>query len=163
MKYLMTLMLCLLPAFAHAGQASDMAADPVLEKRMIGLAENLRCLVRQNESLASSHAELAEDLRREVREQMNKGMSDQQIVDYLVSRYGDFVLYDPPVKKSTLVLWFSPFVLLVLGCGMLVYQVKRRKSQIADTELSEQDAQRAAAMLNDATQLPINQPKDPKA
>ena len=163
MKYLITLLLCLLPAFAQAGQASDMAADPVLEKRMIGLAENLRCLVCQNESLASSHAELAEDLRREVREQMNKGMSDQQIVDYLVSRYGDFVLYDPPVKKSTLVLWFSPFVLLVLGCGMLVYQVKRRKSLIADTELSEQDAQRAAAMLNDATQLPINQPKDPKA
>src|SRR3989339_1963176 len=117
MKKLLILMFCLLPAFALAGEAQDMAADPVLEKRMIGLAEKLRCLVCQNESLASSHAELAEDLRREVREQMQKGMTDQEIIDYLVSRYGDFVLYDPPVKASTLVLWYGPFALLLAGAG----------------------------------------------
>ncbi|MDD2915096.1 MAG: cytochrome c-type biogenesis protein CcmH [Gallionella sp.] len=143
------LMLCLLPVFSYAGQATDMAADPVLEKRMIGLAENLRCLVCQNESLASSHSDLADDLRREVREQMQKGLSDQEIIDYLVSRYGDFVLYNPPVKKSTLVLWYGPFVLLLLGAGVLVYQLRKRKSQIADTELSDEDAKRASALLND--------------
>jgi len=136
-----------------------MAADPVLEKRMIGLAEKLRCLVCQNESLAGSRSELADDLRREVREQMQKGMSDQEIIDYLVSRYGDFVLYDPPLKKSTLVLWFGPFALLLGGTGMLFYQLRKRKSQIPETELSDEEVQRAAGLLNDAAELP-NQPKD---
>ena len=149
MRYLLILLVCLLPAFSYAGQATDMATDPVLEKRMIGLAENLRCLVCQNESLASSHADLAEDLRREVREQMQKGLSDQQIIDYLVSRYGDFVLYDPPVKKSTLVLWYGPFVLLLLGVGVLVYQLRKRKSQIVETVLSDADARRAASLLEE--------------
>lgn len=162
MKYLLILLVCLLPAFAHAGEAKDMAADPVLEKRMIGLAENLRCLVCQNESLASSHADLAEDLRREVREQMQKGLSDQEIIDYLVSRYGDFVLYDPPVKKSTLVLWYGPFALLLLGGGVLIYQLRKRKKQIPEAELSAEDAQRAAELLNETPALP-NQPKDPQA
>ena len=83
MKKLLILLLCLLPTFSYAGEAKDLAADPVLEKRMIGLAENLRCLVCQNESLASSHAELAEDLRREVREQMSQGKNDQEIIDGL--------------------------------------------------------------------------------
>ncbi|MDO8811647.1 MAG: cytochrome c-type biogenesis protein CcmH [Gallionella sp.] len=156
------LLVCLLPAFSYAGQAKDMAADPVLEKRMIGLAEDLRCLVCQNESLASSHADLAEDLRREVREQMQKGLSDQQIIDYLVSRYGDFVLYDPPVKKSTLVLWYSPFVLLLLGVGVLIYQLRKRKSLIVETELSDADARRAAALLNETQELQ-NKPKDSQA
>src|SRR5574340_622453 len=156
------LLVCLLPAFSHAGEATDMAADPVLEKRMIGLAENLRCLVCQNESLASSHAELAEDLRREVREQMQKGMSDQEIIDYLVSRYGDFVLYDPPVKSYTLILWFGPFVLLLVGGGVLVYQLRKRKSLIAETELSDEDAKRAAELLNETPELQ-NNPKAPKA
>ena len=159
MKYLTILLVCLLPAFSYAGEAKDMAADPVLEKRMIGLAENLRCLVCQNESLASSHSDLADDLRREVREQMQKGLSDKEIIDYLVSRYGDFVLYDPPVKKSTLVLWFGPFALLLLGIGVLVYQLRKRKSQIVEAVLSDTDAQRAAALLNDPPELQ-NKPKD---
>jgi len=162
MRYLLILLVCLLPAFSYAGQATDMATDPVLEKRMIGLAENLRCLVCQNESLASSHADLAEDLRREVREQMQKGLSDQQIIDYLVSRYGDFVLYDPPVKKSTLVLWYGPFVLLLLGVGVLVYQLRKRKSQIVETVLSDADARRAASLLEE-TPAPSNQSKDKQA
>jgi len=162
MKYLLILLVCLLPVFSHAGEATDMAADPVLEKRMIGLAENLRCLVCQNESLASSHSELAEDLRREVREQMQKGLSDQEIIDYLVSRYGDFVLYDPPLKKSTLILWFGPFALLLAGAGMLVYQLRKRKSRIPEAELSAEDAQRAASLL-DETAEPSNQPKDNRA
>lgn len=162
MKYLLILMFSLLPVFAHAGEAQDMAEDPVLEKRMIGLAEKLRCLVCQNESLASSHAELAEDLRREVREQMLKGMNDQEIIDYLVSRYGDFVLYDPPVKKTTLILWYGPFVLLLIAGGVLVFQLRKRKSQIVDTDLSAADAKRAAELLNESTESKQNK-KDTQA
>lgn len=162
MKYLLILMFSLLPVFSHAGEAQDMAEDPVLEKRMKVLAEKLRCLVCQNESLASSHSELAEDLRREVREQMSKGMSDQEIIDYLVSRYGDFVLYDPPVKKTTLILWYGPFVLLLIAGGILVFQLRKRKSQIVDTDLSAADAQRAAELLDEPSESNQNK-KDPKA
>jgi cytochrome c-type biogenesis protein CcmH len=151
MRYLLILLCCLLPVCSFAGEAKDLAADPVLEKRMIGLAENLRCLVCQNESLASSHADLAEDLRREVREQMKKGMSDDEIVAYLVARYGDFVLYDPPVKKATLILWFGPFALLIIGCAVLIYQMKKRMRNIVETDLSEQDAKLAAALLEETS------------
>jgi len=162
MKYLLLMLLSLLPVISHAGEAKDLAEDPVLEKRMIGLAENLRCLVCQNESLAGSRSDLANDLRREVREQMKKGLNDQEIIDYLVSRYGDFVLYDPPMKKSTLILWYGPFILLLIGGGMLVYQLRKRKSQIGEADLSAADAQRAAELLNDTPESP-NQSKDSQA
>ena len=148
MKRLLILLLCLLPVLAYANEARDMADDPVLEKRMIGLAQNLRCLVCQNESLASSHSGLAEDLRREVREQMTKGMTDQEIIDYLVSRYGDFVLFDPPVKRYTLLLWYGPFALLIIGLIGLVMQLRKRKKDIVEVQLSAEDAHRAADLLN---------------
>lgn len=148
MKRVFVLLLCLIPLFAYAGEAKDIAADPVLEKRMIGLAEKLRCLVCQNESLASSHAELAEDLRREVREQMSKGMSDQEIIDYLVARYGDFVLYEPPVKSYTLLLWFGPFALLLIGGAVLFFQLRKRRQTVPEVALSSEAQQRAAALLN---------------
>jgi cytochrome c-type biogenesis protein CcmH len=148
MKHLLILMICLLPSFSYAGEAKDLAEDPVLEKRMIGLAENLRCLVCQNESLASSRSGLAEDLRREVREQMKKGMTDQEIIDYLVSRYGDFVLFDPPMKSYTLLLWYGPFALLLIGLAGLVFQLRKRKNTLSEGQLSAEDAQRAAALLN---------------
>jgi cytochrome c-type biogenesis protein CcmH len=148
MRYLLILLFCLSPFHSYAGEAKDMAEDPVLEKRMIGLAENLRCLVCQNESLASSHSELAEDLRREVREQIQKGLTDQQIIDYLVSRYGDFVLFDPPMKSYTLLLWYGPFALLLAGLAGLAFQLRKRKSNVPEAHLSDEDAQRAAAMLN---------------
>jgi cytochrome c-type biogenesis protein CcmH len=148
MKRLFVLLLCLIPLFVYAGEAKDMAADPVLEKRMIGLAEKLRCLVCQNESLASSHAELAEDLRREVREQMSKGMSDQEIMDYLVARYGDFVLYEPPMKSYTVLLWFGPFALLLAGVGLLLGQLRKRRKSVPEVELSAEAQQRAANLLN---------------
>lgn len=162
MKYLLILLLCLLPTFSYADEAKDLAEDPVLEKRMIGLAENLRCLVCQNESLASSHSDLANDLRREVREQMRKGLSDKEIIDYLVSKYGDFVLFDPPMKKTTLILWYGPFALLLIGAGVLVYQLRKRKNQIKEADLSAADAQRAAALLNEIPESP-NQSKDSQA
>lgn len=149
MKRILTLLLCLIPVFAFAGEAKDIAEDPVLEKRMVGLAENLRCLVCQNESLASSHAELAEDLRREVREQMKKGMTDQQIIDYLVSRYGDFVLYKPPVKSYTLLLWGGPFLLFITGGAWLFFQLRKRNICMPEAELTPEAEQRAAALLNE--------------
>ncbi|OIR09473.1 cytochrome c-type biogenesis protein CcmH precursor [mine drainage metagenome] len=149
MRKLLILLFCLLPVFSYAGEAKDLAADPVLEKRMIGLAERLRCLVCQNESLASSHAELAEDLRQEVREMMLKGKSDQEIIDYLVARYGDFVLYDPPMKRYTLLLWFGPFAMLLLGAGVLVFQVRRRRRTVQETVLTPEAQQRAASLLNE--------------
>ena len=157
-KLLAVLLLGLmLPLGAHAEQSRDMAQDlaehpiknPMIEKRLINLSQKLRCLVCQNESLASSHAELAEDLRREVREMMEKGMTDKQITDYLVARYGDFVLYDPPVKDTTLLLWYGPFGLVVVGLGVLFYQLRKRRRLIRATELSPEAHQRAAALLND--------------
>jgi cytochrome c-type biogenesis protein CcmH len=149
MKNILILLFCLLPTFSYAGEAKDMAADPVLEKRMIGLAEKLRCLVCQNESLASSRADLAEDLRREVREQMAKGKDDQEILDYLVARYGDFVLYEPPVKSYTALLWFGPFALLLGGAGTLVYQLRKRRQTVQESELSPEAQQRAASLLSE--------------
>jgi cytochrome c-type biogenesis protein CcmH len=134
---------------ANAGEARDMAKDPAIEKRMVVLAEELRCLVCQNESLASSHAELADDLRQEVRELMQKGMTDQQIKDYLVARYGDFVLYQPPLRNSTLMLWIGPFVLLIGGLVVLVFQMRNRKKSITDDILSPEAEARASALLND--------------
>ena len=154
MKYLLILLISLLSAFAYAGEAKDMAEDPVLEKRMVHLAENLRCLVCQNESLASSRADLAKDLRQEVREKMKQGMTDQQIIDFLVSKYGDFVLFDPPMKTDTILLWYGPFALLLIGLVSLAYQVRKRKHAVPEVHLSTEEAQRAAALLNE--------PKDPK-
>lgn len=148
-RYWITAMLCLLPLGAWGGQAKDLAEDPVVEKRMVALAENLRCLVCQNESLASSHAELAEDLRRNVREMIKKGMSDKEITDYLVARYGDFVLYDPPVKSYTLLLWLGPFISLLGGAATLFYQLRKRRRAVPEAELSAEAQQRAAALLND--------------
>jgi cytochrome c-type biogenesis protein CcmH len=108
-------------------EAPLMAEDPQLEARMVQLAQELRCLVCQNESLASSHAELADDLRQEVREQLRQGKSDQEIKDYLVARYGDFVLYRPEVKPLTWVLWFGPFALVLLALVLLVRYIAQRR------------------------------------
>lgn len=148
MRNLLILLFCLLPTFSYAGEAKDLAADPVLEKRMIVLAEKLRCLVCQNESLASSHAELAEDLRREVREQMQKGKNDQEIIDYLVARYGDFVLYEPPMKSYTVLLWFGPFALLLIGAAVLVFQLRKRRQTMPEPVLTPEAQQRATALLS---------------
>ncbi len=147
MRFLI-LALFLLPLISHAGEAKDMAKDPVVEKRMMGLAENMRCMVCQNESLAKSHSDLALDMRREIRELIQKGMTDQEIKDYLVARYGDFVLYDPPLKNSTLVLWLGPFVLLLSGMAVLVFQLRKRRKTMTETALSPEAEARVDALLN---------------
>lgn len=136
-----------LPFAAMAGEAKPMAKDPALEQRMIALSENLRCLVCQNESLAGSHAELAEDLRQEIREQLNAGKTNEQVIEYLTERYGDFVLYNPPVKPMTWLLWFGPFALLIGAVAGLYAYIQRRGSRLVDEPLSEAEKKRVAALL----------------
>ncbi len=130
-----------------AKEAAPLAEDPVVEQRLIHISEELRCLVCQNESLAGSQAELAQDLRREVRDLIKQGNTDQQIKDFLVSRYGDFVLYRPQLKPTTWLLWGGPFILLIVGLALLVNYLRRRGRLIAETPLSEEERKRAEALL----------------
>ena len=132
----------------QAKEAAPLAEDPLVEKRLIHISEELRCLVCQNESLASSRAELANDLREEVRKLIKQDKSDTQIKDYLVARYGDFVLYKPEVKPLTWVLWFGPFLLLALGViGMALYLRQRQSEQTASPSLSDADRLKVQALL----------------
>jgi len=117
--------LCFLLVFSVA-RAQE--SNPQTENRIRQLEEKLRCLVCQNQTLAESNAELAGDLRRQVREQVAAGKTDEQIIDYLVQRYGDFVLYNPPFKATTVLLWVGPFLLLAVGAGVLVAVLRRRRS-----------------------------------
>ncbi len=119
-------------AAAHAAEAPPAAADPVLEARMLKIAAELRCLVCQNQTVADSHAPLAQDLRDEVRKMLAQGQSDQQVLDFMTARYGDFVLYKPPVKGTTWFLWFGPGLLLVGGVAALVITLRRRAKLPAD-------------------------------
>lgn len=132
---------------AYAKEAAPIAPDPALEQRVQALTEQLRCLVCQNQTIADSHADLAIDLKNQVREKMANGMSDKDILEYMVDRYGDFVLYRPPVKATTWLLWFGPFLFLIAGLAALMIKLKKRTSS---TELSEAEMQRATALLNDA-------------
>lgn len=129
----------------HAKEAAPIASDPALEKRVQALTEQLRCLVCQNQTIADSHADLAIDLKNQVREKLAQGMSDKDILAYMVDRYGDFVLYRPPVKSTTWLLWFGPFFFLIAGIAALMIKLKRRTSSAA---LSEAEMQRAAALLD---------------
>ena len=122
--------------------------NAAVEQRMLKLAEELRCLVCQNQSLADSNSGLAEDLRREIRVMIVEGKKDQEIVDFLVQRYGDFVLYRPPVKSTTILLWFGPFALLLIGGIALYLRLKRRKQEIVDTLLTKEELARVNAALN---------------
>jgi cytochrome c-type biogenesis protein CcmH len=154
-RCLCALALCLVAGWGMGVGASEtaqpLAENPQVEKRLVAIAEDLRCLVCQNESLASSRADLANDLRREVRELIFQGKSDTEIKDYLVARYGDFVLYRPPVKGSTLMLWLGPFALLVGAAITLVWVVRRRARTTppATTELSPAQRERLQQLLKD--------------
>jgi cytochrome c-type biogenesis protein CcmH len=116
----------------RAEEAAPASADPVLEARMMVIATELRCLVCQNQTIADSHAGLAEDLRREIRSMLAKGMSNQQILDFMTERYGDFVLYRPPLKTSTALLWVGPGLLMLAGLGSLVWVLRKRQRMAAD-------------------------------
>ena len=119
--------------------------DPALEKRVRDLSSELRCLVCQNQTLADSNAPLAVDLRDQVRAQLKAGKSERDVIDFLVARYGDFVLYRPPLKASTVLLWTGPFILLALGVALLARRLRRRS--VPGPELSEADRARAAKLL----------------
>lgn len=124
-----------------------MAEDPELEKRVMKLSQELRCLVCQNETIADSQAGLAVDLRREIREQMKAGKSDQEIIAFLTQRYGEFVLYRPPLKPATYLLWFGPFLLLLIGLVTLFKYVQQRREMIPDQPLSADERRRAQELL----------------
>ncbi|MFZ4500890.1 MAG: cytochrome c-type biogenesis protein [Burkholderiaceae bacterium] len=128
-------------------EAAPLAQDPIVEKRLNEISEEMRCLVCQNESLAGSRSELALDLRREIRTLIKEGKSNQEIRDFMVSRYGDFVLYRPPVKSTTLLLWIGPFVLMVGGFFALMVALKRRRKNRPTTTLSVADIQKAETLL----------------
>ncbi len=136
-------MLATFPAFA--GEAAPVAANVALEKRVNALAEELRCLVCQNQTIADSNAGLAVDLKNQVREKLAAGMSEREIIDYMVQRYGDFVLYRPPVKTATMLLWFGPPLLLALGLWVLLSTLRRRREA---PPLSADQQARAQALLD---------------
>jgi len=141
---LLAALLAPLPAVV-AAQPAGAAEDPALEQRVQGLAHELRCLVCQNQSLAESNAPLALDLRNQIREQLAKGASEREVVDFMVARYGDFVLYRPPLKASTVALWAGPFVLLIAGALLLWRRLARRR--IPGPQLSDDQRSRAAKLL----------------
>ena len=138
-------LLALLTAVTHAAEAQPVVANPALEKQVMAIAEELRCLVCQNQTIADSNAELAVDLRNQVREKLEQGMSSKDILSYMVQRYGDFVLYRPPVKSTTWLLWFGPFLLLIGGIIILVLKLRRGRPQVDD--LPQAEMQRASELL----------------
>lgn len=136
---------------AHAGTLESFDfSGRVSEQRFKSLTEELRCLVCQNESLAGSNAELANDLRQEVYQLMDQGKSNEQIVNFLVVRYGDFVLYDPPLRPSTYLLWFGPFILLLIAASFLFYSVSKR-SRRPEAQLTEQQQAQVKKLLGQST------------
>ena len=146
---LLLLLSCMAFTLAN-GVAQSTADDPAMEARLRNLSQELRCLVCQNETLADSRADLADDLRREIREQMKAGKSDQEIIAFLTQRYGDFVLYRPRVRPVTYLLWFGPFVLLVGGMLVLYRYVKQRRDSISEKPLTAAERRRAEDLLESA-------------
>lgn len=127
----LTVLLLILPLLANA-EVQPLADDPAVEARLRNLSHELRCLVCQNQTLADSNAPLAQDLRQEVRELIVKGLSDQEVTDYLVVRYGEFVRYRPAVNAQTLLLWIGPALLLAIGFVSLWWTLRRRNILLAD-------------------------------
>jgi cytochrome c-type biogenesis protein CcmH len=148
-RWLAPLLLALACTMPCAKEAVPMAEDPEVEKRLIAISEEMRCLVCQNESLAGSRADLAMDLRRELRTLIKEGKSDAEVKEFMVARYGDFVLYRPPVKPTTWLLWVGPFVLMVVGVAVLIAYLRRRSRVVKDAPLSAEEAKRAAALLEE--------------
>ena len=148
MKRVSILILVLISLVAPAlAKEAKPVEDPQIEQRMQALTQQLRCLVCQNETLADSQADLAEDLRKEIRGQMKAGRSDQEIIAFLTQRYGAFVLYKPPVQPTTYLLWFGPFALLLAGTAVLYRYLKRRRELIQDQPLTAAEHKRAEELL----------------
>ncbi|HEY8856710.1 MAG TPA: cytochrome c-type biogenesis protein [Rugosibacter sp.] len=147
-RFLIFLFLLISPILpALASEALPLAPDEAVEKRMLFISEELRCLVCQNETLAASRADLANDLRREIRSLIAAGKTDQEILDFMVARYGDFVRYRPPFKPTTWLLWSGPFLLMGGGLITLIWLLRRRR-QVVMPELSDEQRRQAAALLD---------------
>lgn len=144
------LLLCAITPFAVAREAQPTGDDPAVEQRLAKLSHELRCLVCQNETLADSRADLAEDLRREIRGQIKAGKSDKEIVEFLTARYGQFILYRPQVTPTTYLLWFGPFVLLLGGLFLLFTYIKQRRDSLPEKPLSADERRRAEELLASA-------------
>ena len=147
---LLLIILSFFSCLALAKEARPLSDDPELEKRLMTLSEQLRCLVCQNETLAGSQADLAEDLRGLIREQMKAGKSDKEIIAFLTDRYGKFILYNPPVDPTTYLLWFGPFVFLLGGLLFLFRYLKQRRELITEQPLSAAEHRRAETLLKPA-------------
>jgi len=145
-KTLAALILASLAGVTNANDATPTLTDPVAAKREVELASQLRCLVCQNQSIAESHADLAADLRNQVREQIAAGKTDAEIIDYMTARYGDFVLYKPPFKPTTALLWLGPALLLIAGALVATRVVRARRAGAAEV-MSPQDHARAEQLL----------------
>jgi len=143
------LIVMLIPSLVWAKEALPVAEDLEVEKRMLAITMDLRCLVCQNESIADSRADFSNDMRREIRQKIKENKSDEEIIQFLVDRYGDFVLYNPPIKPTTLLLWFGPILLFVIGFISLLTFLKRRREQIEEISLSEAEQTKAENLLNE--------------
>jgi cytochrome c-type biogenesis protein CcmH len=143
--------LCALFIFAvaaHAVQPDEVLKDPALEARARELSKDIRCLVCQNQSIDDSNADLARDLRVLVRERLTQGESNDQVMDYLVKRYGDFVLLRPPVKASTYLLWYGPIIIFIMGAlSLFMFFRRRRTAPVMMAALSEDEQQRIEELL----------------
>lgn len=146
-KHLFIAWLVCVLSIAQAKVAPNTSADPVLEAKMMVIAEELRCLVCQNETIAASSADLAVDLKNQIRIKLNEGQSQKQILDFMVQRYGDFVLYRPPLKTTTVLLWLGPFTLLAIAVLMMVLNVRRRRRSAQPAALSDADTAKARELL----------------
>jgi cytochrome c-type biogenesis protein CcmH len=144
---LLLLLVCLFVPAAIARDAQPLGEDPAVEARLNKLSKELRCLVCRNETLAESPAGLADDLRREIREQIRAGKSDREIVAFLQARYGEYILYRPRVTPTTYLLWFGPFVLLLGGLAFLFRYIKQRRDSITEQPLTDDDRRRAEKLL----------------
>lgn len=151
MKPIIAVVLILLswPSFVPAKEAQPIMGDAVLQKRVMTLAGELRCLVCQGESLAESHSDFAADMKRKITALVEQGKTDQEIKDYLVARYGDFILYRPPFSGITAVVWIAPAVLLVAGAGLLIINLKRRRARVKVAPLSAEEQARVKSLLNE--------------
>ena len=143
----LVLVLMFASAAAPAKEAAQAAANPALEARVMAISEELRCLVCQNQTIADSHADLAVDLRNQVRTKLAAGESERQIKDFMVERYGDFVLYRPPLKASTVLLWVGPFALLALAAFALWRAIRQRAQRLASAAPSDAELARARRLL----------------
>jgi cytochrome c-type biogenesis protein CcmH len=148
-RRLLAVVLLLLAGATGAQTAKPLAEDEAVERRVVAIAEELRCLVCQNESIAGSRADLALDLRRQIREQVKAGRSDEEILAYMTDRYGDFIRYRPPLKGTTIALWAGPFLLLALAAGGVAWYVRGRRTRVAAPTLSPEEEARVAQLLGE--------------